>query len=84
MTPAEAGEVTEYQFVELYLKPALERNRRAGGESGRRGRPVRVKSRPPTRDEYVRGGVALGGDADAMSASYDRIAAAQGWPTGRE
>lgn len=83
MTPAEAGEVTEYQFWELYVNPALERNRRAGGGSGR-SRPVRVKSRPPTRDEYVRGGVALGGDADAMSASYDRIAAAQGWPTGRE
>lgn len=69
--------------MELYVGPALERNRRSGGGGGR-SRPVRVKSRPPTREEYVRGGVALGGDAAAMNASYDCIAAAQGWPTGRE
>jgi hypothetical protein len=78
MTPAEAGEVTEYQFWELYVNPAVERQRRTEERGGKR--PGRVKSKPPTREEFVRSGVALGGDPEAMGEGYDRWAAS---PEGR-
>lgn len=48
-TPAEAARVTDYQFRELVVKPALRRRRR------------RKSRRLPTREQYVAQGLALNG-----------------------
>lgn len=60
----------------MIVRPAAQRTAaRRAAERGKE-RPATLK-RMPTREEYVQGGVMLGGDADAMGKAYDAWAAKQ-------
>lgn len=75
---SEARKVTDHWFHEMIVLPAVERARkRSGGRRGGRGhRPATLK-RLPTREEYVAGGVLLGGNAEEMGRAYDAWRATQ-------
>lgn len=65
----EIGELTDHQFWEQIIKPAIARNRR---QRNRPRNPSPTDNRMPTKEEYVAGGVALGGRKEDMEATYDK------------
>lgn len=68
-TPDQIARLTDYQIMRLYLVPAAERGRQPG-------EPVPPPGgRTPTREEYVRGGLAVapGSTRAHWEAEYDRL-----------
>lgn len=76
-TPKQARKITDYQFYELIIKPAIMRNRNRDGKFADV-RGSRKKKRMPTKEEYVVGGVMLGGIKADLEAAYDRWLASKG------
>jgi hypothetical protein len=77
---AEIGELTDDQIWELYIHPELERAKknRPRGEGAEEEEPEKKgRSRLPTRDEYIAGGLALGGNAEDLGKAYDQWAASK-------
>lgn len=73
-THEQAAAVTDAWFLEVIVKTAVKRHRR------RARRPADSSptlKRLPTREEYIRGGVLLGGNEEEMGRAYDVWAAKQ-------
>lgn len=75
---SEARKVTDHWFHTVIVMPAVERaRRRDGGRVGSGGHKPATLKRLPTREEYVAGGVLLGGNAEEMGRAYDLWKATQ-------
>lgn len=75
--PEQIGKLTDWQIWELYVKPAVRRQRDATRKGRGRKPPKDRYGGVPSREEFIKGGLHFGLTAEHLGAEFDRWAATE-------
>jgi len=76
-TPEQIGKLTDWQVWELYVKPAVRRQRDSRRKRHGRRPPKDKYGGVPNRDEFIAGGLHFGLTEEHLGAEYDKWAATE-------